>query len=65
MANENIWLEMYLEGYELESSSDAQNWHPLTKEPYAGDGNYYRRAIHESHPVSTKSKQHLSHSYSH
>lgn len=65
MISEHIWIELYLQGYSLEYSKDGQHWAPIYEEPYAGDGNYYRRALNEPHLIPIQSKQHLPHRYTH
>ena len=50
------WIGLYLDGYELEWSYDKKNWFPLTKEPYAGDNKYYRKAVNATHPISKEFK---------
>ena len=54
---EQNWMQLYLEGIELERSLDKKNWYPIeVEEPRAGDGFYYRK-------VSKDVKTHGAHYY--
>lgn len=62
MTTAHTWIEEYLEGYTLEWSANYKDWYPVTEEPHAGDGKYYRRLNDAAYFVPTKSKQQVPHS---
>ena len=63
MTTAYTWIELYLQGYALEWSTDGKHWLPIIEEPYAGDGKYYRRINDATHPIPKQPEQQVPNSY--